>query len=76
MNVTVRDNCHRRLTLTFLCFPEITRKEIDVVSIPGNGALLVHEPKQKVDLTKYLDNQVFRFDYAFDETSTNDLVYK
>ncbi|XP_030257465.1 kinesin-like protein KIF2C isoform X2 [Sparus aurata] len=55
---------------------EITKKEIDVVSIPGNGALLVHEPKQKVDLTKYLDNQVFRFDYAFDETSTNDLVYK
>ncbi|XP_036941200.1 kinesin-like protein KIF2C isoform X1 [Acanthopagrus latus] len=55
---------------------EITKKEIDVVSIPGNGALLVHEPKQKVDLTKYLDNQVFHFDYAFDETSTNDLVYK
>ncbi|KAL3055137.1 hypothetical protein OYC64_017943 [Pagothenia borchgrevinki] len=56
--------------------PEITRKEIDVVSIPGKGALLVHEPKQKVDLTKYLDNQVFHFDYSFNETATNDLVYK
>ncbi|XP_073347394.1 kinesin-like protein KIF2C isoform X2 [Pagrus major] len=55
---------------------EVTKKEIDVVSIPGNGALLVHEPKQKVDLTKYLDNQVFHFDYSFDETSTNDMVYK
>ncbi|KAK2822384.1 hypothetical protein Q5P01_022449 [Channa striata] len=55
---------------------EINRKEIDVVSVPGKGALLVHEPKQKVDLTKYLDNQIFHFDYSFDETTTNDLVYK
>uniref|UniRef100_H3DCR2 Kinesin-like protein n=1 Tax=Tetraodon nigroviridis TaxID=99883 RepID=H3DCR2_TETNG len=55
---------------------ETNRKEIDVVSVPGKGALFVHEPKQKVDLTKYLDNQVFQFDYSFDETSTNDLVYK
>ncbi|XP_070701000.1 kinesin-like protein KIF2C [Pempheris klunzingeri] len=55
---------------------EINTKEIDVVSVPGKGALLVHEPKQKVDLTKYLDNQIFHFDYSFDETTTNDLVYK
>ncbi|KAJ8011971.1 hypothetical protein DPEC_G00063860 [Dallia pectoralis] len=55
---------------------ELKRKEIDVVSVPGDGTLLVHEPKQKVDLTKYLDNQVFRFDYSFDEESTNDLVYR
>ncbi|CAB1317524.1 unnamed protein product [Coregonus sp. 'balchen'] len=55
---------------------EVTKKEIDVVTIPGNGTLLVHEPKQKVDLTKYLDNQVFHFDYSFDESSTNDLVYR
>ncbi|XP_041804999.1 kinesin-like protein KIF2C isoform X1 [Chelmon rostratus] len=54
---------------------EINKKEIDVVSVPGKGSLLVHEPKQKVDLTKYLDNQVFHFDYSFDETATNDLVY-
>uniref|UniRef100_A0A3Q3X9G5 Kinesin-like protein n=1 Tax=Mola mola TaxID=94237 RepID=A0A3Q3X9G5_MOLML len=55
---------------------DINKKEIDVVSVPGKGALLVHEPKQKVDLTKYLDNQVFHFDYSFDETATNELVYK
>ncbi|XP_061776046.1 kinesin-like protein KIF2C isoform X2 [Nerophis ophidion] len=54
---------------------EGNKKEIDVVSVPGRGALLVHEPKQKVDLTKYLDNQIFQFDYSFDETSTNELVY-
>ncbi|XP_059201017.1 kinesin-like protein KIF2C isoform X1 [Centropristis striata] len=55
---------------------EINKKEIDVVSVPGNGSLLVHEPKQKVDLTKYLDNQIFHFDYSFNEMATNDLVYK
>ncbi|XP_037643018.1 kinesin-like protein KIF2C isoform X1 [Sebastes umbrosus] len=55
---------------------EINKKEIDVVSVPGKGALLVHEPKQKVDLTKYLENQVFHFDFSFNETATNDLVYK
>lgn len=58
-----------------LLFPETDKREIDVVSVPGKGVLLVHEPKQKVDLTKYLDNQVFHFDYSFDETATNDLVY-
>jgi kinesin family protein 2/24 len=29
-----------------------------------------------VDLTKFLENQHFRFDYAFDETCCNELVYK
>ncbi|XP_051555134.1 kinesin-like protein KIF2C isoform X3 [Myxocyprinus asiaticus] len=55
---------------------ELAKKEIDVVTIPGNGALLLHEPKQKVDLTKYLENQAFHFDYSFDEDATNDLVYR
>ncbi|KAK7159368.1 hypothetical protein R3I94_005637 [Phoxinus phoxinus] len=55
---------------------ELAKKEIDVVTIPGNGALLLHEPKQKVDLTKYLENQTFHFDYSFDENATNDLIYR
>ncbi|XP_063046112.1 kinesin-like protein KIF2C isoform X2 [Engraulis encrasicolus] len=55
---------------------ELGKKEIDVVTIPGNGMLLFHEPKQKVDLTKYLENQVFHFDYSFDEDANNELVYR
>nr|XP_015812456.2 kinesin-like protein KIF2C isoform X2 [Nothobranchius furzeri] len=55
---------------------EVTKKEIDVVSVPGKGTLLVHEPKHKVDLTKYLENQAFHFDFSFDESATNELVYK
>lgn len=55
---------------------ERSKKEIDVMSVPTRNQLIVHEPKQKVDLTKYLENQNFRFDYVFDETCSNDIVYK
>ncbi|XP_022901235.1 kinesin-like protein Klp10A isoform X3 [Onthophagus taurus] len=55
---------------------DASRKEVDVITIPSKNQLIVHEPKNKVDLTKYLENQIFRFDYAFDETCTNDIVYK
>lgn len=55
---------------------ESLRKDIDVITIPTKDLVIVHEPKQKVDLTKYLENQRFRFDYAFDETADNELVYK
>ncbi|EFA11416.2 kinesin-like protein Klp10A isoform X2 [Tribolium castaneum] len=55
---------------------EIHRKEVDVITIPSKNQLIVHEPKNKVDLTKYLENQLFRFDYAFDETCSNEMVYR
>jgi len=55
---------------------EIKKKEIDVVTVPTRDNITIHEPKCKVDLTKYLDNQHFRFDYAFDENANNELVYK
>lgn len=57
-------------------FKELTRKEVDVITVPNKNQISVHEPKQKVDLTKYLENQHFRFDYAFDESCTNETVYK
>ncbi|XP_021957433.1 kinesin-like protein KIF2A [Folsomia candida] len=55
---------------------EINRKEVDVITVPLKNTVTVHEPKQKVDLTKYLENQHFRYDYAFDESCTNEMVYK
>lgn len=51
-------------------------KGLDVITIPSKDVVMVHEPKQKVDLTRYLENQTFRFDYAFDENSTNEMVYR
>ncbi|XP_070495628.1 kinesin-like protein Klp10A isoform X2 [Chironomus tepperi] len=55
---------------------EIMKKELDVISVPTKDTLIVHEPKTKVDLTKFLENHNFRFDYAFDDSCNNDLVYK
>ncbi|XP_069483438.1 kinesin-like protein KIF2A isoform X4 [Ambystoma mexicanum] len=55
---------------------ETTMKDLDVITIPSKDVVMVHEPKQKVDLTRYLENQTFRFDYAFDETAPNEMVYR
>lgn len=60
----------------FFYFSELTKKDVDVLTIPNKECTIVHEPKLKVDLTKYLENQTFRFDYAFDENSTNEMVYR
>ncbi|XP_074667321.1 kinesin-like protein KIF2A isoform X4 [Strix aluco] len=51
-------------------------KDLDVITIPSKDVVMVHEPKQKVDLTRYLENQTFRFDYAFDDTAHNEMVYR
>ncbi|XP_059709941.1 kinesin-like protein KIF2C isoform X2 [Haemorhous mexicanus] len=55
---------------------ELQKKECDVVTVPSKCVLMVHEPKQKVDLTKYLETQTFRFDFSFDETASNEMVYR
>ncbi|KAB0793212.1 hypothetical protein PPYR_12872 [Photinus pyralis] len=55
---------------------ELNKNEIDVITIPQRDRLILHEPKQKVDLTKYLDNLNFRFDYVFDDTVSNEMVYR
>uniref|UniRef100_A0A3B4BFU6 Kinesin-like protein n=1 Tax=Periophthalmus magnuspinnatus TaxID=409849 RepID=A0A3B4BFU6_9GOBI len=54
---------------------KLSMKDLDVITIPSKDVVMVHEPKQKVDLTRYLENQTFRFDYAFDDSSTNEMVY-
>ena len=40
---------------------ETKKKEVDVVTIPNRDLVTIHEPKLKVDLTKYLENQHFRY---------------
>jgi len=46
----------------------------DVVMCRGN-AVIVREPKLKVDLTRYIEEHNFLFDQAFDETATNERLY-
>ncbi|XP_033148912.1 kinesin-like protein Klp10A [Drosophila busckii] len=55
---------------------ERSRKELDVISVPRKDILMVHEPRTKVDLTKFLEHHKFRFDYAFNADCDNALVYK
>ncbi|XP_077190100.1 kinesin-like protein KIF2C isoform X2 [Paroedura picta] len=55
---------------------ELGKKECDIITVANRNTILVHEPKVKVDLTKYLENQAFRFDFSFDETASNEMVYR
>ncbi|XP_012318905.2 kinesin-like protein KIF2B [Aotus nancymaae] len=55
---------------------ETTMKDLDIITIPSDNVVMVHESKQNVDLTRYLENQTFWFDHAFDDTASNELVYQ
>ncbi|XP_025715127.1 kinesin-like protein KIF2B [Callorhinus ursinus] len=55
---------------------ETIMKDLDIITIPSDNVVMVHESKQKVDLTRYLENQTFCFDHAFDVTASNELVYQ
>ena len=60
----------------------LSRKELacgdgDVVTVhPADDALIVHELRAKVDLTKYVDTHPFVFDRVFPETASNPIVYQ
>jgi hypothetical protein len=54
---------------------ETRNKETDVVTRSGE-ILYVHQPMTKVDLTKYLENLAFRFDYVFELDDDNRKVYE
>jgi len=54
---------------------EINRKELSVTTIPTADKIMIHEPKKHVDLSKYLENHAFRFDYTFNDECNNQMVY-
>lgn len=55
---------------------ELNKQDVDIITVPSRDHLIFHEPKFKVDLTPYLENTPFRFDYAFDESADNEQVYR
>jgi kinesin family protein 2/24 len=55
---------------------ELANFDYDVVTVPNGQDIVVHEPKTKVDLSKYLDNHDFRFDHVFDDDITNATIYR
>jgi len=59
---------------------EISNAAIDIVTARTASSpfanVYIHEPKTKVDMTKTIDTHRFTFDNVFDETSTNEELYK
>ena len=53
---------------------EIKKNDIDTIEIKGGQTIVVKELKNKVDLTKYIEEHHFTFDNAYDENSTNEMV--
>lgn len=55
---------------------ELDKGDDDIVGVDmPSGTLMVNEPKQKVDLTKFTETHRFVFDDALDASVSNDLVY-
>ncbi len=55
---------------------ERDRRDDDIMEVhPNLRSLTVHEPKQKVDLTKYTERHELHFDHVFDVNITNDAIY-
>ncbi|KRZ02274.1 Kinesin-like protein KIF2A [Trichinella zimbabwensis] len=55
---------------------EISKNQFSVVTVAKRDVIILPQPQMKVDRSKFLENQIFRFDYVFDEHSSNDLVYQ
>jgi hypothetical protein len=54
---------------------ELARNEQDIVKVLGRQTVTVSELKEKVDLTKYIDEHNFNFDRAYDEQHSNEQIY-
>jgi len=53
---------------------ELQAQQQDVVTCKNN-AVIVREPKLKVDLTRYVEEHNFLFDHSFDDSVTNEQLY-
>jgi len=54
---------------------ELGQGDRDVMEVGRRGQVWIHEPKTKVDLTKIIETQEFRFDDAFEAHETNEVIY-
>ena len=54
---------------------EFAQNDIDIITTEKKNTIIVKELKNKVDLTKYIEEHKFTFDRTFDENSSNQLIY-
>ncbi|KAG7278317.1 hypothetical protein CRUP_029922 [Coryphaenoides rupestris] len=55
---------------------ELAMKDLDVITIPSKDVVMVARAQAEGGPDRYLENQTFRFDYIFDDSTTNEMVYK
>ena len=55
---------------------EFAQNDIDIIGTEGKNIIVVKELKNKVDLTKYIDEHRYTFDRAYNENSTNQQIYE
>ena len=53
---------------------EIQKNDIDNIEIVKSNKIVVKELKNKLDLTKYIEEHHFTFDNVYDDNSTNEMV--
>ena len=54
---------------------ESAQNDIDIITTEGKNTIVVKELKNKVDLTKYIEEHRFTFDRAYGDYSTNQMIY-
>ena len=54
---------------------ELNKNEKDVIEIKDKMTVIVKEQRQKVDLTKYIEEHKFKFDLAYDQETENEKIY-
>jgi len=55
---------------------ESNQKDIDIITTEGKNTIIVKELKNKVDLTKYIEEHRFTFDRAYADESSNQQIYE
>ncbi|CAG8493568.1 12723_t:CDS:10 [Ambispora leptoticha] len=55
---------------------ELAGSQKDIATVAGSRTIHINEPKQKVDLTKYVEQHSFIFDDVFDSDANNEQVYQ
>ena len=55
---------------------EFSQNDIDIIGTEGKNIIVVKELKNKVDLTKYIEEHRYTFDRAYNENSTNRQIYE
>ena len=54
---------------------ESAQNDIDIIKTEGKNTIIVKELKNKVDLTKYIEEHKFTFDRAYGDNSSNQMIY-